>query len=156
MQVRRLTFYVLFFLSLFGVLGFSYVSSYLAEKPPVVQCQARAFKTATDERYYTNPEKLVVQPWRGPHNVYAIFTIPSGYRSDGLFTVSIPGDQIYCGQFFNAGRVFTGVEQPKYYTLIKGNLNTRIALKLIAQGKLDHLKEAQNWRLGYIKSRRKS
>lgn len=151
MQVKKLIFYVLFFLSLCGVLGFSYVSSYIAEKPPVVRCQPGAFRSASGEKYYTHPEKLVVQPWRGPHNVYAIFAIPNGYRSDGLFTVSIPGTELYCGQFFNRGKVFTGVEQPKYYTIIKGQLNTRIALKLIAQGKLNQLKQAQNWQLGYVK-----
>jgi hypothetical protein len=118
----------------------------------VVRCQPSAFRSSSDAKYYTHPEKLVVQPWRGPHNVYAIFTVPSGYRSDRLFTVSIPGDQIYCGQFYNRGKIPTGIDQPKYYTLIKGNLNTRIALKLIAQGKLNQLKQAKNWRLGYVKS----
>ncbi|MBE9052553.1 hypothetical protein IQ243_19425 [Nostocales cyanobacterium LEGE 11386] len=149
--MRKIIFYVLFLLGLLGILGFSYISAYISEKPPLVSCRQGAFNSSPGEKYYAYPEKLVVQPWRGPHHVYAIFMIPSGYRSDGLFTVSIPGTQTYCGQYINGGKITSGVDEPKYYTMMRGYLNTRIALKLIAQGNINQLKQPFNWRLGYVK-----
>ncbi|HYW18212.1 MAG TPA: hypothetical protein VE956_02685 [Nodularia sp. (in: cyanobacteria)] len=149
--MRKQILYILFLLSLFSVLGFSEISAYISEKRPIVSCQQWGFNRTQGEKYYAHPDKLVVQPWLGQHNVYAIFVIPTEYKSDGLFTVSIPGSQTYCGRFQNIGKVLSGVDQPKYNTKMRGFLNTRIALKLIAQGKLSQLKEAQNWKLGYFK-----
>ncbi|MDP5338849.1 MAG: hypothetical protein NWQ28_09780 [Nodularia sp. (in: cyanobacteria)] len=149
--MRKIILYILFLLSLFSVLGFSEISAYISEKRPIITCQQWGFNRPKDEKYYTHPEKLVVQPWRGQHNVYAIFIIPSGYKSDGLFTVTTPGTRTYCGRIQDIGQVSSGVDQPKYYTINRGFLNTRIALKLIAQGKLDQLRKPDNWRLGYVK-----
>ncbi|MDB9374679.1 hypothetical protein [Nodularia sphaerocarpa] len=154
--MRKQILYILFLLSLFSVLGFSEISTYISEKRPIVSCQQWGFNRTQGEKYYAHPDKLVVEPWRGQHNVYAIFVIPTGYKSDGLFTVSIPGSQTYCGRFQNIGKVLSGVDQPRSYTKIRGFLNTRIAVKLIAQGKLSELKEPDNWRLGYFKRYQRS
>ncbi|GAX34981.1 hypothetical protein [Nodularia sp. NIES-3585] len=149
--MRKIILYLLFLLSLFSVLGFSQISSYVSEKRPIISCQQWGFNRPQVEKSYTYPEKLVVRPWRGPHNVYALFVIPSESTSDNLFTVTIPGNSTYCGRFQDIGKVSSGVDGQKYYTLIRGYLNTRIALKLIAQGKLNQLQEPDNWRLGYVK-----
>ncbi|MBI1241684.1 hypothetical protein [Umezakia ovalisporum] len=152
--MRKLILYILFLislLSLFSILGFSYISSRISKQPPIVTCQQQAFNPPQREKYYTHPQRLVIKPWRGQHNVYAIFVIPIGYKSDDLFTVSIPGNRTYCGGFQNLGKISPRVNKPQHYTLIKGFLNTRIALKLIAQGKLSELQKPQNWQLGYVK-----
>lgn len=154
--MRKLILYILFLLSLFSVLGFSHVSTYLSEQAPIVRCQQWGFNRTQGKKYYTYPEKLVVQPWRGQHNVYAIFVIPNGYKRDALFTVSIPGSPTYCGRFQDIDTALSGVDQANYNTKIRGFLNTRIAVKLIAQGKLSQLKERQNWRLGYVKHSQRS
>lgn len=143
-------FILLLLLSLSTLLGFSHVSAYLSENRPIVACEEWGFYPPEPEKYYAHPEKLVVQPWRGPHNVYALFTIPGGHSSDAFFTVSIPGDRTYCGNFQSKEFVSSGLERPRYNLVVKGFLNTRIALKLILKGKFSQLREADNWSLGYV------
>ncbi|MEA5514467.1 hypothetical protein [Nodularia sp. UHCC 0506] len=148
--MRKIVVFLVFLLTLFSVLGFSQISAYIAEKRPLITCEEWGFSQLQNEQY-THPQKLVVQPWLGPHNVYAIFLIPSGHSTDGLFTVTIPGTPTRCGRIQDIGKVLSGVDEPKYYTINRGYLNTRIALQLIAQGKLNQLKELDNWRLGYVR-----
>ncbi len=149
--MRKIIFYILFLLSLFSVLAFSEISDYISAKRPLITCQQWGFDRQQEAQSYTHPDTLVVRPWRGPHNVYALFLIPSEYRSEGLFTVTIPGDRTYCGRFKDIGKVSSGSDEERKYTMIRGFLNTRIALKLIAEGHLDELREPDNWRLGYFK-----
>jgi len=149
--VRKIILYILFLLSLFSVLGFSEISAYISEKRPIITCQQWGFHRQQEEKSYIHPERLVVRPWRGQHNVYALFVIPSGYRTDGLFTVTTPETGTYCGRIQDIGKVSSGGDEEKNYTIMRGFLNTRIALKLIAKGQLDELREPDNWRLGYFK-----
>ncbi|EAW45710.1 hypothetical protein N9414_12688 [Nodularia spumigena CCY9414] len=144
-------FILLLLLSLLSVLVFYDISAYISEQKPIVRCEQGGFYPPQVQKYYTHPQKLVVKPWLGPHNVYAIFAIPAEYRSDALFTVSIPGTITYCGRVQDIDEVLSGVDNLDYYTMIRGFLNTRIALKLIAQGKLSQLQEPQYWRLGYVR-----
>ena len=142
--------YILFALSLLSILGFSYVSE-LSERSPIASCRQWGFYSSKGEKYYTHPEKIVVKPWVGPHNVYGIFMIPSGYRNDFFFTVTIDKTEVHCGVMDEAATKFAGgVNAKPGYSVMKGLLNTRVALQLIIQGKADQLKQPQNWRVGYI------
>jgi hypothetical protein len=142
--------YILFALSLLSILGFSYVSE-LSERSPITSCRQWGFFSSKGEKYYTHPEKIVVKPWVGPHNVYGIFMIPDAYRNDFFFTVTIDKTEVHCGVMYGPARKFiAGVNAKPGYSLIKGLLNTRIALQLIIQGKGDQLKQSQNWRVGYV------
>ena len=42
--------------------------------------------------------ETVVQPWRGPHHVYGVFSIPSGFEGAKRYavTVSVDGVLRYC------------------------------------------------------------
>jgi hypothetical protein len=151
-MVRKIRFFILLILlSLVTVLGFSSLSYYFSERRPIVACQEARFYPSEAQKYYTHPEKLVIRPWRGPHNVYAIFAIPPGYRTDDAFTLSIPGTRTYCGNFRNRGIIKLGDNQPQHHIIIQGFLNTRVALKLIAQGKLNELRDPEHWSLGYVR-----
>lgn len=142
--------YILFALSLLSILGFSYVSD-LSERSPIISCRQWGFYSSKGEKYYAHPEKIVVKPWDGPHNVYGIFMIPAGYRNDFFFTVTIDKTEVHCGVINEAHRKFAGGvnAKPGYYQ-IKGLLNTRVALRLILKGKEEQLKQPQNWRVGYV------
>jgi hypothetical protein len=142
--------YILFALSLLSILGFSYVSEF-SERSPITSCREWGFFSSKSEKYYTHPEKIVVKPWLGPHHVYGLFLIPDGYRNDLLFTVTIDKTKVNCGVFYYASRKLSESinAKPGYY-LIKGFLNTRVALELIIQGKGDQLKQPQNWKVGYV------
>jgi hypothetical protein len=142
--------YILFALSLLSILGFSYVSEF-SERSPITSCREWGFFSSKSEKYYTHPEKIVLKPWKGQHNVYGIFMIPDKYRNDILFTVTIDKTEIHCGVMGYADTKFiTGINAKPGYYLIKGLLNTRVALRLILQGKKDQLKQPQNWKMGYI------
>jgi hypothetical protein len=146
--VRKRNFiYILFTLALVGVMGFSYLS----EKSPVVGCKWWGFSDNTP-KYYLHPEKVVVKPWRGQHHVYAIFMVPGGYLNDRQFTFSVQGEKTYCGILGYEGTTEAeGVRAKPGYYLMKGLLNTRIALWVISQGKGGELKESTNWKVGYSK-----
>jgi hypothetical protein len=142
--------YILFALSLLSILGFSYVSD-LSERSPITSCRRWGFYSSKGEKYYAHPEKIVVKPWVGPHNVYGMFMIPDGYRNDFFFTVTIDKTDVHCGVMDEVATKFAaGVNAKPGYYLIKGLLNTRVALQLIIQGKGDQLKQPQNWRVGYV------
>jgi len=144
--LRKLT-YILFLFSLISILGFSYV----AKKSPVTACNQWGFSSKA-EKYYVQAEKIVVEPWRGEHHVYGIFQIPGGYLNDKLLKVEIPGAGKYCGVLSYGGTVTTdGIDAKPGHYLMKGFLNTRIAIKLILQGRQEELKQGSNWKLGYTK-----
>jgi hypothetical protein len=144
--------YILFAFSLIGILGFSYLS----ERSPVTNCSTWGFRTADGQKYYTHPEKLVVQPWRGQHHVFGMFMIPGGYLNDTLFTVTIEGNETLCGVLGFAGTGFAeGVYAKPGYYLMKGLLNTRTAFWLIVQGKGEQLQQPLNWTVGYSKIEKK-
>lgn len=144
---RNVLYIILFALTLICILSFSY----LTEKYPIVGCEPWGF-SSSGKKGYTNPVKVVVEPWLGRHHVYALFNIPIGYINDKLFSVKIDETETYCGIFITGGdKEIAGVfPQPGHY-LMQGMLNTRIAIGLIFQGQGDKLKEPENWQVGYSK-----
>jgi hypothetical protein len=152
--VRRYQFfYLIFFLTLAVILAFSL----LVDFSPLVSCDKWQYTTAsTTEKNYTHPIELVVQPWRGQHQVYGTFLIPYGYRNDGFFTITLPGQETHCGQLINIGDVSIPERDTRPQNhIIRGYLNTRTALWLFVQGKGGELKQPNNWKLGYFKNRKK-
>lgn len=130
-----------------GIIGFSLLS----DISPVVTCDKFKYRiSSTSEKYYAHPEKIVVKPWRGQHHVYGKFIIPKSYRNDGFFTLTLPGNKTYCGHLDTIADVsLPGLDtQPK--SLVRGYLNTRIALWVIIQGHINDLKNPQNWKLAYF------
>lgn len=99
-------------------------------------------------KYYTNPVKVVVEPWKGEHNIYGIFQIPEGYSHQKIFTVTIPKEKTFCGVFVEDND-FAGVQPKPGYYLIKGFFRTRMALRILFRGKGSELKQPQNWKVGY-------
>ena len=149
-MLRNFT-YILFLSSLICVLSFSYVN----KKSPVTACNHWGFSSKA-EKYFTHPEKIVIEPWRGQHHVYGVFQIPGGYLNDKLLKLEIPGSRTYCGILAYGGTVtIDGVRAKPGHYLMKGFLNTRFALKLILQGKEEELKQSENWKLGYTKIEKK-
>jgi hypothetical protein len=140
--------YILFALSLVCITGLSFAW----KRWPGLMCYPSAFVSPSNgEKHYLYPEKIVVKPWRGQHHVYGVFIVPEGYQKDKLVTLTISGNKTYCGRPIpisdNSGENIHA--KPGYY-LVRGYLNTRIALALIAQGKINELKQTRNWKLGYI------
>lgn len=148
---KRPIIYILFTLSLIALLGGSYAWKQL----PLFPCQQRGFIADNLTKYYIHPEKIVIEPWRGRHHVYAIFMIPNGYMRDRIITVNISEKQTYCGNLLFPSNTYGGIYAKPGYYLMKGYLQTRTALGLIFQGKANQLQQPSNWSLGYIKENQK-
>ncbi|MBD2240937.1 hypothetical protein H6G35_30850 [Aulosira sp. FACHB-113] len=147
-QVRKHQFiYIFVALSLIGILGFSYFSR---KRSRIPVCQSSKFIATKGQKYYAYPEKIVIQPWRGQHHVYAVFAVPNQYKTDYVMQVTLPDNDTDCGTIHNIPSANSeGVQTPPGHYLVKGYLNTRVALWLIAQGKVGELQQPTNWKLGY-------
>ncbi len=145
---KRLIFVILCLIASLSVVGFHYVN----RRSPITRCATWGFAPANAQVSYTHPERVVVRPWRGQHHIYGIFQIPGGHLNERMFTVTVPGERMFCGTLsFQGTDAFEGVKaQPGNY-LMKGMLNTRIALYLISQGRLEELRQPRYWRVGYVK-----
>jgi hypothetical protein len=98
-------------------------------------------------KIYGHPNKVVVQPWNGRHNVYAIFMLPNEIKRGKTLIVNIPGGGTYCGAMERVGTSFEGVEAEPGHYLVKASLRTRTSTLLIARGFLKQLKDPRNWNL---------
>jgi hypothetical protein len=140
--------YFLFTLTLIIVLSWTTIS----RLSNVFACPQANLVQGTGERFYTHPQKIIVEPWRGEHHVYAIFMIPGGHLNDKVFTVTINNTGTFCGALIFAGTtVADGVYAKPGYYLMKALFQTRAAVWLISRGKKDELKQPRNWRVGYTK-----
>ncbi|MBD2387738.1 hypothetical protein [Cylindrospermum sp. FACHB-282] len=148
---KRPLIYILFTLSLVGILG----GSYVWEQLPTFPCGKWGFVVSKSKKYYITPEKIVIEPWRGRHQVYGIFMIPDGYIRDHLVTIEIPEKPTYCGILLFPSNTYGGIYAKPGHYLMKGYLQTRTTLELIFEGKINQLKQPSNWKLGYIKEKRK-
>ena len=149
--MQKSTHSLLYLFTLVFILTLSFISYYVYNPKPIVTCQPTAFNLSAQHKYYTHPQQLVIQPWRGQHNVYAIFLLPRKYKPDSLFTFTIPKGKTYCGGYRLSLQTLPGMNSSEYLT-IKAYLNTRTAVKLILQGNLYELQQPNNWQLGYIKN----
>lgn len=136
--------------SLFGILGFSYMN----KRSPVTTCKPSKFISAQDKQYL-HPQKIVIKPWRGQHHVYAIFSVYHEYKTDKLIQVTVPDQSTECGSINYINNSYGSTDAPPGHHLVKGYLNTRTALWLIAQGKGEQLQQPSNWKLGYVKKEQK-
>jgi hypothetical protein len=140
--------YILFALTLIAILSWTHIT----KLPETFICQETNVIRANKDRHYIHPVKVTVEPWRGEHNVYAIFMIPGGHLNDWLFTVTIEEAGTYCGVLaFGGTTVSEGVLAKPGHYLMKALFPTRAALWLISQGKLDELKQPSKWKVGYGK-----
>ncbi|HLP89258.1 MAG TPA: hypothetical protein VK184_11795 [Nostocaceae cyanobacterium] len=147
MPKRRFVYLRLFTIALVTILTVYYI----LDNSPAFPCGKWGFIKTKSQKYYIHPEKVVIQPWLGQHNVYGVFMLPSGYLHDHLITIKLPDSETFCGIILNAGQSADGVTAKPQHYLVKGYLQTRTTLKLFFQGKIQHLLENKNWRLGSAK-----
>lgn len=89
------------------------------------------------------PSKIVVQPWKGRHHVYAEFQLPAGTFVSDRAKVNM-GD---LGEFCGGVSEVTAMENSVGTTTAIARIRTRTALWLIVQGKIGDLNQAANWQL---------
>jgi hypothetical protein len=94
-----------------------------------------------------HPIKIVAEPWRGEHNVYAIFALPLQYKdiyyrskllvkgTDTDWDVTIANEHEY------------GLTIRDGYFVVIGFFRTRIALWYLIRGRFNDLQQPCNWTL---------
>ncbi len=116
---------------------------------PNFPCEPRGFMVSHITKSYLYPEKVVVRPWLGQHHVYAIFMLPNNYVYDRFMTIKLPGNKTYCGFVDNPSQTIDEINTKPGHYLVKGYLQTRTAIKFILAGRINDLKQVNNWQLGY-------
>ncbi len=90
-----------------------------------------------------SPSKIVVQPWKGRHHVYAEFQLPAGTFVSDRAKVNMGNLGEFCGGVSEV----TAIENSVGTTTAIARIRTRTALWLIVQGKIGDLNQAANWQL---------
>ncbi len=112
-------------------------------------CNFKTFLASKTTKFQVNATKVIVQPWRGRHNVYGIFTIPDEYKKAPFFVLTVKGAGSYCLKQFGHKQNFNGiVAEPGNY-LVKKPIRTRTALRLILQGLYFQINDKKNWTLTF-------
>ena len=146
MQNRKLP-YFLFTLTLVVIIGFAK----FWDKLPTFPCENGGFMVSQTTKSYIHPEKVVVRPWLGKHHVYAVFTLPKNYLHDRLIKINLPVNKTFCGVVLNPSQTIDEINAKPGHYLVKGYLQTRTAIRFIFSGKMNDLKQVNNWQLGYGK-----
>lgn len=110
-------------------------------------CSEAVLTAFQNGKSYGPAYKVVVEPWNGPHNVYAVFMFPNEIKSKRSLVVNIPNMGTYCGTTKKVGTKFEGIQAKPGYYLVTAHLKTRTSALLIARGFLEQLKDPRNWSL---------
>jgi len=117
----------------------------LANVPPLTECRSEVPVGA--KQYWFRATQTVVQPWRGSHHVYGIFTVPDQYRRNRLYTARLmiqgfaeefPETSPEGGDSYN-GRAELGHYIKRVY------LPTRTALWFLLTGRFGDLNVPCHW-----------
>lgn len=117
----------------------------LIKMPPLTGCRAETPVAA--KQHWFQATRTVAQPWRGPHHVYAIFTIPEQYKFDHLYTAKLTIQGIPAE--FQAGSpededYYSGRAEPGYYAK-RVYLSTRTAMWFLLTGRFGDLRTSCHW-----------
>jgi len=103
--------------------------------------------------YKTNPKEIVIEPWLGEHNVYALFVIPKKYSAnlnESEAIVKVNGVESTVDATGAKPSLYKQVEVPEGNLLLVSYLWTRETIWQILQGKYSQLNYSCNWTL-YIR-----
>jgi hypothetical protein len=117
----------------------------LANVPPFTKCRSEVPVAAS--QYWFRATQTVVQPWRGPHHVYGIFSVPEQYKRHRFYSARL-AIQGFTKEFSETstegGEVYIGRAEPGHY-LMRVNLPTRTALWFLLTGRFGDLKTPCHW-----------
>jgi hypothetical protein len=113
--------------------------------PPLTDCRSEAPVTA--KQYWFRATQTVVQPWRGSHHTYGIFSVPYQYKRHRLYTARLI-IQGFIEEFPESspegGVIYDGRAEPGHYMKLV-YLPTRTALWFLLTGRFGDLKAPCHW-----------
>jgi hypothetical protein len=102
---------------------------------------------ASPTQHWFQATQVRVQPWRGPHHVYAVFIVPKQYKFDHLYTAKLRihgvAMELSAGSPED-GDIIVDSPEPGFYSK-SVELTTRSALWLLLKGRYDDLSRSCHW-----------
>ena len=117
----------------------------LVNVPPLTGCRSDAPVAA--KQYWVRATQTVVQPWRGPHHVYGMFSVPDHNRYDPLYTARLVIEGLieeFPETSPERGDIFNSRDKPGHY-MKRVYLPTRTALWFLLTGRFGDLKMPCHW-----------
>jgi hypothetical protein len=127
------------------------VMVWLINKPPVTPCPAEP--KVDSKAHEIRAMKVVVQPWKGPHQVYGIFMVPIRYKDDRLYSTRLRVQGFERGLTRPEPEYMdTMAAKPGYY-LKRTYAPTRLALWFLVSGMFGDLRTPCHWTLVIMERR---
>ena len=128
-----------------GILFLLAMLAEMANISPTIGCTIeQSFKSI---HYQVRAMRVEVKPWRGPHHVYGVFSVPLQYRQHRLYTTRLRIEG-FIGEFAEtspeAGRLYESEAEPGYY-IMRVNFPTRMALWYLLTGRFGDLATSCHW-----------
>lgn len=142
---KRLFIITLVLLPLVGIVASHYLQQIHKE-----QCTGVGYLPANLATTTLHPLKVMVEPFLGRHQVYAIFKLDKEKNPPNqpvILTATHAAK--YCEYVNSIGQNFAEITVPNKYYLSRHFVRTRTALWLTSQGLLKELKQRDNWTLTY-------
>jgi hypothetical protein len=137
-----------------GMLGGARKANHLLQRSPVISdCSGSSLSLSHGPRLSLHPQQVVVEPWKGRHNVYALFIVPNGHQPDEFVMITLANGQSYCGHTVvldNPQAINLSVP-PDHYA-VRGMLRTRTTIGLLSEGRKAELERHENWTLAIQKN----
>lgn len=117
----------------------------LMNMPPFLPCAPNP--PASDHQYWFRATEIVVQPWRGEHYVYGVFTVPVLYRRHRLYTAKLMIRGLARDlpeSSPEAGNVYSEQVDSEHY-ILRVHLPTRMALWFLVTGRFGDLTTPCHW-----------
>jgi hypothetical protein len=117
----------------------------LVNMPPLTGCRSEAPVAA--KQYWLRATQTVVQPWRGQHHVYGIFSVHDKYKRDRLYVARLTIEgfmEEFSETSPEGGDIFNGRAAAGHY-IKRFYLPTRTALWFLLTGRFGDLKTTCHW-----------
>lgn len=127
------------------VFAFLATAAVLVNMPPRTGCRSEVPSVAKE--YWFPAAQTVVQPWRGRHHVYGMFSVPDQYRRDHLYSsrLMIQGfTEEFSQTSLEGGDIYTSRAEPGHYSKLV-YLPTRTALWFLLTGRFGDLRMPCHW-----------
>ncbi len=123
------------------------------EQKVISDCFGSTLSPSHGPRLPLHPQRVVVEPWKGRHNVYALFIVPNGHQPDEFVSIALTNGQTYCGhtEVLNHPQVINLSVPPNHY-VVRGMLRTRTTIGLLSEGRKAELERPENWTLATQKN----
>ncbi len=126
----------------------------LVTAQPVIQnadsvCDAERFLTAHETHETITAKRVYVTPFKGRHQVFGVFIVPKTLHKGAHALLAVKQVGIYCDVITRYGPAYEDIIAPDDSFIMLDHIRTRSALQLWLQGKLDQLKNPEDWQLTY-------